>query len=67
MSGSDYSDLAEEASKMIHSGICVHGWSPEMLFEEPPNGDDGGWCIATICIFCSTIRVKEIGKGEYQG
>lgn len=53
MSGSDYIDL------------CVHRWSPEMLFEEPPNGDDGAWCIASVCVFCKATKALEMGLGKF--
>lgn len=45
---------------------CIHTPTPPMIFEEPPNGDLGAWCSASVCTKCGVVFILNIGLGEFK-
>lgn len=43
---------------------CNHAWGESNYFEEPPNGDNGAWCICRKCSLCGVIQFTDQGVGS---
>lgn len=57
------SAIEAEGDKSILIG-CKHAWGESHYFEEPPNGDDGAWCICRKCSLCGVIQFTDQGVGS---